>query len=158
MMHPQVVIAGFGGPERLHVQMRETRRPGPGEVLVRIEASSVTATDSVIRKGLYPVLKVTPPEVIGYDLVGRIEQLGQGVTGWNVGARVADIPQIGGNQRFILRPARELTPISDDLASAEAVCLVLSGMTAWQMLNHGAGVTRGQRILIQGGQARWARC
>ncbi|MGH3147067.1 MAG: zinc-binding dehydrogenase, partial [Rubrobacter sp.] len=65
--------------------------------------------------------------------------------------RVADLVQLGGNAEYVCRPASGLIPVPESVDAAEAVCLVLSYMTAYQMLWHAAGVRRGQKVLVQGG-------
>jgi NADPH:quinone reductase-like Zn-dependent oxidoreductase len=77
--------------------------------------------------------------------------VGPGVTDVAVGARVADLPQIGAQAQYVCRPANRLVPIPDGPDPSEAVCLVLSYMTAYQMLHRVAGVQRGQRVLVHGG-------
>ena len=68
---------------------------GRGEVRVRVLASSVEYTDVTIRRHLYPWVFRRPPFVMGYDVVGEIDQLGDGVSGLQLGDRVADMTVIG---------------------------------------------------------------
>ena len=76
----------FRAPERLHASRRSTRpRPGPGEALIRVTLTTICGTDLHIVKGEYPV---RPGLVIGHEPVGVIEELGAGVTGYEVGDRV----------------------------------------------------------------------
>ena len=91
-------IGTFGGPEQIRlVEEARLPQPGEGEVRIRVEASSLVFTDMLIRRNLYPVLKLRLPLTLGYDFVGRIEALGPGVSQWRIGDRVADLTQIGGN-------------------------------------------------------------
>ena len=65
-------IGAFGGPELIRVvEDAALPAPGPGEVRIRVEASSLVFTDVLIRRNLYPVLKLTLPLTLGYDLIGR---------------------------------------------------------------------------------------
>jgi NADPH2:quinone reductase len=145
------VLDRFGGTEVLRLR-RDGSLPStePGEVRISVEASSVQFTDTIIRRGKYPDAG-KPPIIPGYDFVGRIDALGAGVSGWSVGDRVADMCVIGANASHIIRSAGDLTPVPDSLDAAEACSLILSGVTAWQLLVRHARVARGQRILVQGG-------
>ncbi len=74
-------IRAFGGPEVIQlVEDAALPQPGPGEVRIRVEASSLVFTDTLIRRNLYPVLKLTLPLTLGYDFVGRIDGVGANVT------------------------------------------------------------------------------
>src|SRR5262249_17965420 len=84
-----VQVRRFGGPDELEVVDASLPRAGPGEVRVRVLASSVEYTDVTIRRHVYPWVLRRPPFVIGYDVVGEIDQLGDGVGGLQLGARVA---------------------------------------------------------------------
>jgi NADPH2:quinone reductase len=124
--------------------------PGPGEVRIAVEASSVQFTDTIVRRGKYPDAG-RPPIVPGYDVVGRIDALGDGVRDWSLGDRVADMTMIGSNASHVVRDARGLVRVPESVDAAEAAALVLSGVTAQQMLFRQARVKPGQRILVQGG-------
>ena len=72
-----------------------------GEVRVRVLASGLEHTDILIRRHLYPqTMRHRPPFVMGYDVVGEIDQLGDGVTGFDLGDRVADMTVIGSNAAY----------------------------------------------------------
>jgi NADPH:quinone reductase-like Zn-dependent oxidoreductase len=146
-----VVLRSFGAPEVLEVARGTAPRPGPGEVRVRVEATSVQYTDTLIRKGVYPDLKQKPPVVPGYDFVGHIDALGPGVTEWKVGDRVADLTMVGANARYIVRPAAGLVRVPEGVDAAEATTLVLSWMTAYQALKRHGRVQKGERVLLLGG-------
>ena len=86
-----VQVRRFDGPDRLEVVDAPLPTAGRGEVRVRVLASSVQYTDVLIRRHLYPQTATRrPPFVLGYDVVGKIDQLGDGVRGFQVGDRVAD--------------------------------------------------------------------
>ena len=74
-----LMLRKFGGPDGFAVVERNVPEPGAGEVLVKVLAASVQFTDIMLRKGQYPDLKEKPPLVLGYDLVGEVVKLGQGV-------------------------------------------------------------------------------
>ena len=85
-----VQVRRFGGPDGLEVVEAPLPTAGRGEVRVRVLASGLEYTDVTIRRHLYPWVLRRPPFVMGYDVVGEIDQLGDGVSGFQVGDRMAD--------------------------------------------------------------------
>ena len=151
MGYKRVVITKFGGPEVLKI-IEETELPEPksGEVRVKVLVTSAAFTDVWIRKGTYPDVKEKPPFSPGYDMVGVVDKLGEGVTHFKVGQRVADLTVIGAYSEYLCLPESRLTLVPEGLDPAEAVSLILSYVTAYQMLHRVAKVKQGQRILIHG--------
>jgi NADPH:quinone reductase len=146
-----VQVRDFGGPEELEVVDGPLPRAGPGEVRVRVLASGLEYTDVVIRRHLYPqTMRRRPPFVLGYDVVGEIDQLGDRVCGFHLGERVADMTVLGSNAAYRTLRASDLTRVPAGVDAAEAAALVLSWTTAYQLLHRVARVQRGQRILVQG--------
>lgn len=151
MSYKKMILNEFGGPEVLHV-VEEDALPEPGsdEVRVKVLAASATFTDTMVRKGTYYGFKETPPFSPGYDMVGVVDKLGVGVTGLEIGQMVADLTVWGAYTEYMLRPADALVPVPAGLDPAEAVSMVLSYVTAYQMLHRIAKVQRGQKILVHG--------
>src|SRR5215475_4559172 len=146
-----VQLRRFGGPEELEVIDAPLPTAGPGEVRVRVLASGLEYTDVVIRRHLYPqTASRHPPFVMGYDVVGEIDQLGEGVSGFLLGDRVADMTVLGSNASYRTLKANDLTPVPAGLDAAEAATLILSWMTAYQLLHRAAKVQQGQRVLVHG--------
>lgn len=144
-------IRGFGSPEVIRlVEDAEAPEPRTGEVRVKAEASSLVFTDTLIRRNLYPVLKLTLPLTLGYDVIGRIDAVGPGVTQWRVGDRVADLTRIGGNATHLLRPAGSLVAVPQGLEATQAEPLILSYMTAYQALFRDADTKPGDAVLVYG--------
>ena len=107
-----VQLSRFGGPEQLEVVDAPLPAVGRGEVRVRVLASGLEYTDTLIRRHLYPqTASRRPPFVMGYDVVGEIDQLGQGVTGFQLGERVADMTVLGSNAAYRTLQASHLTPV-----------------------------------------------
>lgn len=130
-MQTMATLTRFGTPAAIQIQTTNALPSAPaGMVRVRTEASSATFTDRLIRMGVYPDLKATPPFTLGYDCIGRVDQLGAGVTTWQVGQRVADLTVIGGNARYLIRPADSLIPVPESLDAAAAETMVLTFMSA----------------------------
>jgi NADPH:quinone reductase len=146
-----VQVRNFGGPDGLEVVDAPMPMAGPGEVRVRVLASGLEYTDVTIRRHLYPqTMRLRPPFVLGYDVVGEIDQLGAGVTGFQLGERVADLTVVGSNATYRTLRAKDLVRVPPSVDPAEAATLVLSWTTAYQLLHRTARVQRGQRVLVQG--------
>ena len=151
MSYKRVMITEFGSPDVLDV-VEETSlpEPVPGQVRVKVLASGVAFTDTMIRKGQYPDVKQRPPFSPGYDLVGMIDELGAGVTHLEIGQRIAELTVIGAHSEYLCLDAENLVPVPDGLDPAEAASLVLSYVTAYQMLHRVADIQPGERILVHG--------
>jgi NADPH:quinone reductase len=146
-----VQVRRFGGPDGLEVVDAPLPRAGRGEVRVRVLASSVNYTDVLIRRHLYPqTARLRPPFVLGYDVVGEIDQLGDGVRDLQIGDRVADMTVVGSNAAYRTLRADRLARVPAGVDVAEAATLILSWMTAYQLLHRAALVQRGQRVLVHG--------
>ena len=146
-----VQLTRFGDADGLEIIDVPLPKPGPGEVRVRVLASSLNYTDVLIRKHLYPQTAARRvPFVMGYDVVGEIDQLGEDVHDFKIGERVADMTVVGSNAAYRILRASDLTSVPDGVDPAEAATLILSWTTAYQMLHRAARVQRGQKILIHG--------
>ena len=88
----QVVATRFGDRDVMEWQsVVGLPQPGPGEVRIRVLAASASFTDVIVRKGLYNEISEKAPLVPGYDLVGIVDALGDGVNEFRIGQRVADL-------------------------------------------------------------------
>ena len=146
-----VQVRRFGGPDELEVVDAPMPTAGRGEVRVRVLASGIEYTDVVIRRHLYAqTMFRRPPFVMGYDVVGEIDQLGDGVRELQIGDRVADMTVIGSNATYRTLRAKDLARVPSGVNAAEAAALVLSWTTAYQLLHRSARVQRGQRVLVHG--------
>ena len=145
-----VQVRRFGGPDELQVIDAPLPAASRGEVRVRVLASSVEYTDVTIRRHLYPWVLRRPPFVMGYTVVGEIDQLGEGVNGFRIGDRVADMTVLGSDAAYRTLRASRLTRVPAGIDAAEAATLILSWTTAYQLLHRTARVQRGQRVLVQG--------
>ena len=143
-------VARFGGPEVLELAGEQTvPDPGPGEVCIKVLAAGTGFTDTFIRRGRYPDFKGPLPFTPGYDLVGVVEKTGPGVTAPREGQLVADLCVVGYAQ-YAIRPARFLVPVPNEIDPAEAVCIPLAYLTAFQMLTRYRHIPRGAAILVIG--------
>jgi NADPH:quinone reductase-like Zn-dependent oxidoreductase len=149
MKHTRIIVTHYGGPDALQVLEVEWPEPKDGEVRVRVLAAGVSLPDIMAREGVHPE---TPPVPFtpGWDLVGAVDRLGDGVSGIEPGQRVAALPIHGAYAEFVCLPKRELVPVPSGLDAAEAVSLILNYVTAYQMLHRSAKVKPGQRVLFHG--------
>ena len=109
-----IQLTRFGDADGLKVVDLALPEPGPGEVRVRVLASSINYTDVLIRKHLYPQTAARHvPFVMGYDVVGEIDRLDEGVDEFKVGDRVADMTVIGSNATYEILRASDLTAVPD---------------------------------------------
>src|SRR5690348_3304613 len=100
-----------------------------------------------MREGVHPETRRVP-FTPGWDLVGVVDRLGDGVSGIEDGQIVAALPIVGAYAELVCLPQRELVPVPAGLDAAEAVSLVLNYVTAYQMLHRSVHVRPGQRVLI----------
>jgi NADPH:quinone reductase-like Zn-dependent oxidoreductase len=114
-------------------------------------ASSLNYTEVLIRRHLYPqTMRLRPPFVMGYDVVGEIDQIGDGVRNFRIGDRVADMTVVGSNADYRTLRADEVARVPVGVDPAEAATLILSWTTAYQLLHRAARVQRGHRVLVHG--------
>jgi len=146
-----VRVSRFGGPDGLEVVDAPMPTAGRGEIRVRVLASSLNYTEVLIRRHLYPqTMRLRPPFVMGYDVVGEIDQIGDGVRDFQIGDRVADMTVVGSNADYRTLRAEDVARVPAGVDAAEAATLILSWTTAYQILHRSARVQRGQRVLVHG--------
>src|SRR5512142_3177103 len=146
-----VQVRHFGDPNVIEVVDAPLPMAGPGEVRGRVLASSIEYTDVTIRRHVYAqTAALRPTFVLGYDVVGAIDQLGPGVSGFQLGDRVADMTVVGSNAAYRTLRASDLTRVPAGVDAAEAAALILSWTTAYQLLHRAARVQQGQRVLVHG--------
>jgi NADPH2:quinone reductase len=149
MRTTEIELPAAGEPETLRVRIRDLPAPGPGEALVRVEATGVSFAEQQMRRGKYydqPAFPFVP----GYDLVGTVEGLGPATGGVAVGDRVAALTKTGGWASHVLLAADDLVPVPDGLDAAAAETAVVNGLTAWRMLHRTAAVQPGDVVVVLG--------
>jgi NADPH2:quinone reductase len=150
MKNTRIVVTRCGGPEVMEVVEDEcVPEPKDTEVRVRVMAAGVALPDVMARQGVHPE---TPrvPFTPGWDFVGIVDHLGSSVSDVSVGDTVAAMPIHGAYAAYTCVPHGILVPVPAGLDPAEAVCLILNYVTAYQMLHRAAKVQAGQRVLIHG--------
>ncbi len=151
MPYRRVRLNAFGGPEHLELEtLPDLPQPGPGEVRVRVLVTSAAFTDVMIRKGMYPDVKDKPPFTPGYDMVGLVDAAGPGAALFRTGDRVADLTTIGAYAEYICLPEDRLTPVPEGVSDTDALGMILSAVTPYQMLHRVAKLRAGDSLLIHG--------
>lgn len=149
----RVVVDHYGGPDVLRVVEDDVPQPGPGEVLVRVLAAGVSYTDAMLRAGTYLGVP-KPPFTPGYELVGVVEALGPGCSRLRVGGRIASLTVWGADAEHVCVLEENAVEVPEDLDPAEVLSLVLSYMTAYQLLHRTAQAKRGETVLVHGAAGR----
>jgi NADPH:quinone reductase len=144
-----VMLTKAGGPEVLQVVELPLDPPGSGQLRVRVRAAGVGASDLTILAGKY---RFAPkiPLVPGYEIAGVVEAIGAGVTGFEVGDRVAALTVYGGFAEVLIREAEHFLPIPAGVSDGDAAAVILNYVTAWQMIHRVAKVRSGQTALVTG--------
>lgn len=144
-----VVCTELGGPEQLQLQDLPEPTPGPGEVLIRVEAAGVNFPDVLMIKGEYQ-FQVPPPFVPGHELAGRVEALGEGVTGLERGQRVvANLPW-GAFAELATVVADAVIPLPDALSAEQGAAMLLTYATSHYALRLRAQLRRDETLVVLG--------
>jgi NADPH:quinone reductase len=143
-----IQIQSTGGPEVLQLVDLPIPEPGPGQVLVRIEATGVNFIEIYFRKGVY---KTAFPMIPGSEGAGTVEELGPGVTGFEDGDAVASTSMIGSYSEYALVPAAQLVKIPKGLSMEQAAAAMLQGMTAHYLSRSTFPLKAGDTALVHAG-------
>lgn len=122
--------------------------PGPGQVLIRVEAVGVNFIEIYFRKGIY---KATMPLIPGSEAAGTVEKLGHGVTGFEEGDLVASVSVQGSYAEYALVPAAQLVKVPSRLAPEQAAAAMLQGMTAHYLAYSTYPLKAGETALVHAG-------
>ena len=164
------VIHEHGGPERLVLEEHfPDPVPGPGEVIVRVRATSLNYHDVFTRRGM-PGISIAMPMIMGLDIAGEIDELGPGVAGWAIGDRVLVDPidrargglmgetVHGGLAERCRVSAAQLIRIPDRVSFDEAAALPVAYGTAYRMMLTQGHVEAGEKVLILGAAGGVGTC
>jgi len=144
----QVWVTRHGPPHVLELREAVDPVPGSGEVRVRVQAAGVNFADILIRIGLYPDAPRLPA-VIGYEVAGVVDAVGNDVADITEGIRVlALLPSYGGYGDTVIIPASEAVPIPDKLTFEKAAAIPVNYLTAWLLLIKLANVEPGEHVLL----------
>ncbi|WP_237831584.1 quinone oxidoreductase family protein [Sandaracinobacteroides sayramensis] len=155
-------MTGVGGVEKLEVSQISSKQPGPGMARIRNLAIGVNFIDIYHRTGLYPL---SLPAALGVEAAGVVEALGEGVTGFSIGDRVAYAgAPVGAYATARSLPASRLIKLPDGIEFRSAAASMLKGLTAHMLLTRTYAVERGTTLLVHGAAGglgsilvRWAK-
>jgi NADPH:quinone reductase-like Zn-dependent oxidoreductase len=142
-----VVLTGTGGPEVLQVQERPDPPVGPGEIRIAVRAAGINFADTLARIGLYPDAPKTPC-VLGYEVAGEVESVGEGVADWKVGDAVVAGTRFGGQAELVTVPAVQALPLPERLSFEQGAAFPVNYGTAYAALVLMGSMREGTRVLI----------
>ena len=142
-----VTIPKHGGRDVLVVRDYPDPQPKAGEVRIRVAAAGLNFAEITARQGLYPDAP-KPPCVVGYEVAGTIDALGDGTTGLAVGDRVLALTAFGGHCDLLCVPAVSTFALPEGLGFAEAAAIPVNYLTAHHMLFHIGTVHPGCSVLV----------
>lgn len=140
-----VRIHAAGGPENLRYEDVPAPSPGPGQVLIRVEAVGVNFIEIYQRSGLY---KVALPFTLGSEAAGAVETVGAGVTGVKVGDRLVSASAIGAYADRALVPADRAVPLPGGLSPRLGAAVMLQGLTAHYLTHSTYQLAKGNTCLV----------
>jgi NADPH:quinone reductase len=143
-----IQIQSTGGPEVLEPVELPIPEPGPGQVLIRVEATGVNFIEIYFRKGVY---KASFPLTLGSEAAGTVEEMGPGVTGFKTGDAVASTSVIGSYAEYALVPAAQLVKTPQGLSMETAAAAMLQGMTAHYLTRSTYPLKAGETVLVHAG-------
>lgn len=143
----QVWIPRFGAADVLDVREAPDPEPGPNEVRVAVEAAGVNFADVLARQGLY-MDAPKKPFVPGYEVSGRVDKLGPGVTAPALGTRVLGMTRFGGYSSKVCMPFLQAVQVPDGVSPTEAAAIPVVYLTAWHSLVTLGNLRAGERVLI----------
>ena len=143
-----IVIREYGNNDVVHIEDVYRPEPAAGEVLVKVHAAGVNPIDWKIRSGAGQRMGMTLPIQLGGELVGIVEQLGVGVSGFKLGDVVFGMVHTGAFAEYAVIKAADVVNTPSNLTIVEAAALPLAGSTAWQAIFGKAELVAGQRLLI----------
>jgi NADPH:quinone reductase-like Zn-dependent oxidoreductase len=142
-----VVLTGTGGPEVLQVRERPDPAVGPGQVRIAVRAAGINFADTMARVGLYPDAP-KPPCVLGYEVAGEVESVGEGVSDFKPNDRVVAGTRFGGQAELVSVDAAQVLPLPDRLSFEQGAAFPVNYGTAYAALVLMGGLREGDRVLI----------
>jgi synaptic vesicle membrane protein VAT-1 len=142
-----VVLTRTGGPEMFEVLDQPDPAVEPGQVRIAVHAAGLNFADTMARVGLYPPAP-KPPCVLGYEVAGEVESVGEGVSGLSLGQRVMAGTQFGGQAELAVAQARDVMPLPEHLSFEEGAAFCVNYATAYAGLMIMGGMRERDRVLI----------
>ena len=149
MNYRAVQLQGKGGLDQLKVIELPLEPPKAGQLRIKVRAAGAGFTDITMRTSKY-MFAPPWPFVGGYEVLGEVDAIGDGVTGFRVGQRVCALTVYGAWSEYFTREAEHFVPVPDGVDDGEAVALILNYITAYQMMHRSANIQPGQLALVSG--------
>lgn len=143
-----IEVPEIGGPEVLAYVETAVPSPGPGEVLIKAEAIGVNFVDTYFRSGMYPH---AVPFILGGEVCGTVEAVGDDVSTVQVGDRVASADAVGAYAEYCVAPASLVARVPDAIDSDIAAAALLKGLTAHLLIKSVYSVMQGDIVLVHAG-------
>ncbi|WP_246791852.1 NADP-dependent oxidoreductase [Burkholderia perseverans] len=147
-----LVLNGYGDASNTRLETIAKPAPAPGEVLVRVAAAGINGLDWKIREGhVRDAFPLALPTVLGIELAGVVEAVGEGVTRFAPGDRVAGgLGRVGAYADYVAVDAAKLARVPDGIDEVQAAALPVAAISAWQSLHAAGPLVPGARVLIHG--------
>jgi len=143
----QIWVTRTGAPDVLAVREAPDPHAGPGEVRVRVRAAGVNFGDLMVRMGVYPGAPPIPC-VVGYEVSGVIDEVGEAAAGFALGQRVIAVPRFGGYSDTVVVPIAQVFPVPDQMSFEEAGSFAIAYLTAHHLLVFTGALREGARVLV----------
>ena len=144
----QIWITRAGPPDVLQVREAPDPMPSAGEVRIRVEASGINFADLLARMGLYPDAPRIPC-VVGYEVAGKVDALGEGVTEFQVGQDVLALTRFGGYADVVCVPTINVFLRPSQMSAQVGAGMLVNYVTAYQLLVVMGSLHQGERVVIQ---------
>ena len=145
-----VEISAPGGPEVLRLVERPDPSPGPGDVLIDVQAAGVNRPDAMQRAGHYPPPKGAS-DIPGLEVAGRVAAIGAGVSRWREGDTVMALLAGGGYASRAVAPDAQCLPVPSTLSIVEAAAVPETHFTVWTNVFERGRLRPGETLLVHGG-------
>ncbi len=143
----QIVTTRNGGAEVLRVEDAPDPLPGPGEVIIRVRAAGLNFADILARQGLYPDAPKKPC-VMGYEISGVVETIGEGVNTSLAGKAVVALTRFGGQSELVAVKADQVFDKPESLTFEQAAAIPVNYLTAYDLLVVMGSLNEGESVLI----------
>lgn len=143
----QLLIPHYGPPRVLTVREAPDPQVTPGTVRIRVAAAGLNFADLMARQGLYPDAP-KPPCVVGYEVAGIVDAVGDGVAAPAVGDRVIALTRFGGHSDVVVVPPAQVFPLPDGWTFEQGAALPVTYLTAHHMLDRVAAARAGETVLV----------
>jgi synaptic vesicle membrane protein VAT-1 len=143
----QIVITGHGGPEKLKIQEASDPTPSEGALRIRVKASGINFADILARQGLYPDAPKIP-SVVGYEISGTVDAVGQGVDPSWVGKDVFALTRFGGYSDVVVVPLGQVFERPASLSHEQCAAIPVNYLTAWQLLVVMGSLSKDEAVLV----------